>query len=43
MASTWLSGNLSLPANVTQNTWVRYPDWKDPLEEEMATHSRILA
>ena len=23
--------------------WVRYPDWKDPLEEEMATHSRILA
>ena len=24
-------------------TWVRYLGWKDPLEEEMATHSSILA
>ena len=23
--------------------WVRSLGWKDPLEEEMATHSRILA
>ena len=24
-------------------TWVRYLGWKDPLEEEMETHSSILA
>ena len=24
-------------------TWIQYLDWKDPLEEEMATHSSILA
>ena len=24
-------------------TWVRSLDWKDPLEEGMATHSSILA
>ena len=24
-------------------TWVRYLGWKDPLEEEMAIHSSILA
>ena len=23
--------------------WVRFPHWEDPLEEEMATHSSILA
>ena len=23
--------------------WVRSPGWEDPLEEEMATHSSILA
>ena len=23
--------------------WVRSLDWEDPLEEEMATHSNILA
>ena len=23
--------------------WVRYLGWEDPLEEEMATHSRVLA
>ena len=26
-----------------QETWVTCPDPEDPLEEEMATHSRILA
>ena len=28
---------------VTQETWVRPLGWEDSLEEEMATHSRILA
>ena len=27
----------------TQEMWVRYIGWEDPLEEEMATHSSILA
>ena len=31
----------SLPAN--QETWVWSLGWEDPLEKEMATHSRILA
>ena len=26
-----------------QETWVRSQGWKDPLEKEMATHSRTLA
>ena len=26
-----------------QETWVRFLDWEDPLEEGMATHSSILA
>ena len=26
-----------------QETQVRYLDWEDPLEEDMATHSSILA
>ena len=26
-----------------QETWVRFLDWEDPLEKEMATHSSILA
>ena len=30
-----------LPA--MQDTWVRSLGWEDPLEEEMATHSSILA
>ena len=30
-----------LPA--TRETWVRSLGWEDPLEKEMATHSRILA
>ena len=28
---------------VTQEAWVRYLGWEDPLEEGMATHSSILA
>ena len=27
----------------TQEMWVQFLGWKDPLEEEMATHSSILA
>ena len=40
---------LSLVAQMVKNspamreTWVRSLGWKDPLEEGMATHSRILA
>ena len=30
-----------LPA--MRETWVRSLDWEDPLEKEMATHSRTLA
>ena len=26
----------------TQEMWVRYIGWEDPLEEEMITHSSIL-
>ena len=26
-----------------QQTWVQFLGWEDPLEEEMATHSSILA
>ena len=39
----------SLVANMVKNppamweTWVRSLGWEDPLEEGMATHSRILA
>ena len=31
----------NLPA--MQEIWVRSPDWEDPLEEGMATHSSFLA
>ena len=31
----------NLPA--MQETWVQSLSWEDPLEEEMATHSSILA
>ena len=27
----------------TQETWVRFLDWEDPLEKGMAGHSSILA
>ena len=26
-----------------QETWIQFLGWEDPLEKEMATHSRILA
>ena len=26
-----------------QETWVRFLEWEDPLEKEMATHCSILA
>ena len=32
-----------LPTQETQETWVRSLGWEDPLGEEMATHSSILA
>ena len=31
----------NLPA--VQETWIRFLGWEDPLEEEMANHSSILA
>ena len=34
----------NLPAvEETQESWVRSLDWEEPLEEEIATHSSILA
>ena len=34
----------NLPAiQEMQETWVQSPGWVDPLQEEMATHSSILA
>ena len=32
-----------LPMQETQKTQIRSLGWEDPLEEEMATHSSILA
>jgi len=31
------------PPAAVQETWVQLLGWEDPLEEGMATHSRILA
>ena len=33
----------NLPMQESQETWVRSLGWEDPSEEEMATHSSILA
>ena len=33
----WLNGDLPM-----QETWVRFLDWENPLEKEMATHSTVL-
>ena len=41
MASLMAQRIKHLPA--MQGTWVRSLGWEDPLEEEMATHSSILA
>ena len=38
----WHSGKESACQEM-QETWIRSPGEKDPLEEEMATHSSILA
>ena len=44
MASPMAQPVKNLPAmQGTQETWVRSLIWEDPLEEEMATHSSILA
>ena len=40
----WLSGKESnLPRQETQEMWVQSLGQEDPLEEEMATHTSILA
>ena len=33
---------IHLPRQEMQETWVQSLGWEDPLEEEMAAHSRIL-
>ena len=38
-----LVGKNLLPMQETQETWVQSLGQEDPLEEEMATHSSILA
>ena len=42
---TWTSPVAQTVRNlsVIQKTWVQALSWEDPLEEEMATHSSILA
>ena len=37
----WLS--IHLPMQEMQEMWVQLPEWEDPLEKEMATHSSIFA
>ena len=45
----FLRGGASLVAQMVKHlpavweTWVQSLDWEDPLEEEIATHSSILA
>jgi len=40
----WCNGKvICLPMQETQETWLRPLVQEDPLEEEMATHSSILA
>ena len=39
----WLSGKESPARQEAQATWVLFLSQEDPLEEEMATHSSILA
>ena len=36
-------GQMAKSLFTMQETWVRPLGWEDPLEKEMATHSRILA
>ena len=43
-ASLVAQGVKNLPAmQETQETWVQFLGWEDPLEKEMTTHSSILA
>ena len=37
------AGSVSKELPAMQETWVRFLGWEDPLEEEMATHSRTFA
>ena len=39
----WFNGKESISMQESQEMQVEYLSWEDPLEEEMATHSRILA
>ena len=39
----WLRSKESTAIQEIQEMWVQYPGWEDPLEEETATHSSILA
>ena len=32
-----------LPMHETQEMWVQFLGWEDPLEKEVATHSSVLA
>ena len=42
--SRWLSDKrIHVPVQETQEAWVWSLGWEDPLEEEMATHSSVLA
>ena len=41
MNSYWASLVAQIVKNM-QKTWVLFLGWEDPLEEGMATHSRIL-
>ena len=41
---TWLRWQrICLPMQEPQETWIQFLDGEDPLEEEMAAHSTILA
>ena len=39
----FLSGSASKESTCNAVTWVESMGWEDPLEEEMATHSSVLA
>ena len=39
--ATWQ--RICLPMKKIQETWVKFLDWEDPLKQEMAIHSSILA
>ena len=43
MQMTYLVAQLVKNPPAMWETWVRSLDWEDPLEEEKATHSNILA